>query len=235
MTEHETRGTRGARGEGNRDHANAYVARVIDRVPYDTRLRAQIEMEVRGHIAERVEHGESVEDAIRKLGDPVTLAESYLAAVPLVGGSFLARAAAKLLDLGIYLAAAVVPIVLLARFAFDRADRSLVPVLLVLCLVLVVPGFCLYIAIAERRFSQTIGKHVLGLRVVRESGGRISFGQALVRQLPVFFEMFWIDALFALFTDKSQRAFEMVSKTRVVKAEGENATASMPRLQNGLA
>ena len=31
----------------------------------------------RSHIAERVEHGQTVDDALRQLGDPVTLAESY--------------------------------------------------------------------------------------------------------------------------------------------------------------
>jgi uncharacterized RDD family membrane protein YckC len=50
------------------------------------------------------------------------------------------------------------------------------------------------------------------------SGARISVGQAIVRQLPMFLQVYWIDVLFALFTDKSQRAFEMLSKTRVVRA-----------------
>ena len=43
-------------------------------------------------------------------------------------------------------------------------------------------------------------------------------GQAIVRQLPMFLQVYWIDVMFALFTDKSQRAFEMLSKTRVVQA-----------------
>jgi uncharacterized RDD family membrane protein YckC len=53
--------------------------------------------------------------------------------------------------------------------------------------------------------------------VVQESGAQITFGQSLVRQLGAFLQVFWIDALFALFTDKRQRAFEMLSKTRVVR------------------
>ena len=73
------------------------------------------------------------------------------------------------------------------------------------------------------KLGQTLGKYLLGLRVVRESGARISIGQAVVRQLPLFFEIFWVDALFALFTDKSQRAFELLSKTRVVRVEETDA------------
>ena len=208
--------------------AERYVADVIARVPYEARLRDQIAMEVRGHIAERVEHGGSEAEAIRQLGDPVALAESYLAAIPLVSGSFLGRVGAKLIDLALF-AVIVIPIGIAAWMQFGRVEPAVLPALLLLaCIILVVPGFAVYTAIAEHQFSRTIGKHLMGLRVVRESGGRIGFGQALVRQLPMFFEVFLIDAMFALFTDRSQRAFEMASKTRVVKAFGGTSTASAP-------
>ena len=44
----------------------------------------------------------------------------------------------------------------------------------------------------------------------------IAEGQAIVRQFSMFLQVYWIDVMFALFTDKSQRAFELLSKTRVV-------------------
>jgi hypothetical protein len=44
-----------------------------------------------------------------------------------------------------------------------------------------------------------------------------AWGRRSCRQLPMFLQVFWIDALFALFTDRSQRAFELLSKTRVVR------------------
>lgn len=56
----------------------------------------------------------------------------------------------------------------------------------------------------------------MGLRVVRESGARISLIQSIVRQLPVLGQIYLIDILFALFTEKNQRAFELASKTRVI-------------------
>jgi uncharacterized RDD family membrane protein YckC len=77
-------------------------------------------------------------------------------------------------------------------------------------------GCTLYLIVAEYRFGETLGKHLLGLRVVRESGRRISLGQSVVRQLPMFLQVGWIDVLFALFTEHHQRAFELLSKTRVV-------------------
>jgi hypothetical protein len=39
-----------------------------------------------------------------------------------------------------------------------------------------------------------------------------------VRQLPMFFQFYWVDVMFALFTDRKQRAFELLSKTRVVRS-----------------
>jgi uncharacterized RDD family membrane protein YckC len=149
-----------------------------------------------------------VDDALRQLGDPVTLAESYLMAVPLLPASFWRRAAAKILDFLAFVGVCA-PIGWLLARSLPFAVGLIVVVLILL-------GGCLYPLIAEYAWGETLGKHLLGLRVVRESGGRISFGQAVVRQLPMVFQVFWVDVLFALFTEKHQRAFEMLSKTRVV-------------------
>ena len=78
-------------------------------------------------------------------------------------------------------------------------------------------GFVGYTIYAEY-FGRTIGKKLMGIRVVRESGTRISLGQGLLRQLPFFAQFFFIDALFVLFTEKGQRAFELITKTRAVVA-----------------
>jgi uncharacterized RDD family membrane protein YckC len=187
-----------------------YIDRVIAQLPQEATLRAQVAMELQSHIAERLEHGDSAEAALQQLGDPVVLAESYLAAVPLIPVSFGRRAAAKLLDVVVFVAVSA-PIVLLVSYRFQFVVG------------MVVAGFLLAISafyplLAEYRYGKTLGKHWLGLRVVRESGARISFGQSVVRQLPLALEIFWIDVLFALFTDKHQRAFELLSKTRVVVA-----------------
>ena len=104
------------------------------------------------------------------------------------------------------------------------ASRLVPPfIVFIVALALFAGGFCLCTAIAEYRFGTTIGKHLLGLRVVRESGAGIGFGQSVVRQLPAFLQVGWIDVLFALFTDRRQRAFELLSKTRVVRAAEEQS------------
>jgi uncharacterized RDD family membrane protein YckC len=73
--------------------------------------------------------------------------------------------------------------------------------------------------LSEYYAGKTAGKWLTGLRVVRESGARIGLGQAFVRQLSLVFQVFVFDCLFALFTEKRQRACELLSKTRVVRAE----------------
>jgi uncharacterized RDD family membrane protein YckC len=187
-----------------------YINRVVASMPPGTPLRRQIGMELQGLIADRVDRGEPVDDVLRQLGDPLTLAESYLSAVPLVAGSFQRRAAAKLIDFGLFVAL-LAPLVWLAW----RLENFWLFILLVPSGVV---AFAAYIVIAEYRTGQTLGKRLLGLRAVRESGARIGLGQSVVRQLPTALEVFWVDVLFALFTEKSQRAFELLSKTRVVRA-----------------
>jgi uncharacterized RDD family membrane protein YckC len=185
-----------------------YIARALDRLPPGSEIRSQVEMEIRSHLAERMEHGDSIDVALRQLGDPIVLAESYLSAVPLVPAPFWTRVWAKLIDFVLTIAV-IAPLVWLAM----TVDKAALLIMCVLGLVVALPG---YPILAEYRFGETVGKHLLGLRVVRESGARISFGQSIVRQLPAFFQVFWVDAMFALFTERHQRAFELLSKTRVV-------------------
>jgi uncharacterized RDD family membrane protein YckC len=197
--------------------ADDYINRVLDHLPTGTPLRAQIAMELRGHIAERLENGQQLTDVLRQLGDPMTLAESYLTAVPLVSASFLQRGLAKLVDVTVVVVTVLVglalPVFLLAR---EQQWPFLVGFGMLAVILAVTFGFGLYTIVAEYWLGFTVGKRVLGLRVVRESGAPIGLGQSLVRQLPMFLQIYWIDVLFALFTDKRQRAFELLSKSRVV-------------------
>jgi len=193
---------------------DAYINRVLAALPPGMPRREQIAMELRGSISERVASGQPLPQVLDQLGDPSTLAESYLSAVPLVAGDFWSRATARLIDFAI-------PVVLLAPVSaliWFATPPEFVPVLLFVYLVVGGSVIAIYPMVAEAKYGKTIGKHLRGLYVVRESGARISAGQAVVRNLPFLLEFFWIDALFALFTDKRQRAFEMLSKTRVVRA-----------------
>ncbi len=190
--------------------SDQYIHQVIDNLPNVDALRSHIAMELRSHIAERVERGQPVDEAIQQLGDPLTLAESYLAAVPLVSASFGDRAAAKVIDVLLFVVIGA-PLTWLVWRGTVGPLFAFVPGLLAF-------AFWFYTVFAEYLYGQTLGKYLLGLRVVRESGARITLGQSVVRQLPMLFQVALIDIFFALFTEKSQRAAELLSKTRVVEA-----------------
>jgi len=191
-----------------------YINTVLGMMPPTMPQRTQIATELRSHIAERLANGHTIDDVLKQLGDPETLADSYLSAEPLTSAAFGARVLAKLVDALVVLAvvsplAWMVTRLVPAGFGFPVA-----------ILVVLVGGsllFGVYTMMAEYRRGQTIGKRLEGIRVVSETGARISLGQAIVRQLPMFVQVYWIDVMFALFTEKSQRAFEILSKTRVVR------------------
>ena len=178
-------------------------------------VRDQIEAELRGHIADRMEPGGSVEEAIRQLGDPKVLAESYLAALPMRKPPHVRRGLAKIVDLVIVL---LLPCIVFVVWWTTARNAPSEPVWIGFAAAYFIAlGFsCWYPILTEYASGQTLGKRLFGLQVVTEKGARIGIGQAIVRQLPVFLQVFTIDALFALFTDRRQRAFEMLTKTRVV-------------------
>jgi uncharacterized RDD family membrane protein YckC len=202
--------------------SDEYIDRVLHHLPRATPMRSQIALELRGHIAERAANGQTLEEIVTQLGDPSRLADSYLSAVPLVSAPFMRRVAAKVLDILAICGAmllVVAPIIWVLWRAGYQGVVAFVPLFAILIGNFLFLG---YTVVAEWQWGQTLGKRLLGLRAVRESGARMSLGQAFVRHLPAFLQVFAIDALFALFTDKSQRAFELLSKTRVVLVPSEH-------------
>ena len=198
-----------------------YIESVLSNLPLATPQREQIALELRGHIAEGLGLGQPLDEILRRLGDPLKLAESYLQALPLKPAHLWSRVRAKLLDMLVVTVAmlllAAVPSALMFWQAESIAWHWVLPFV---PFVVIVGGsflFAGYTVLTEHLYGQTLGKHLTGLRVVRESGARISLGQSFVRQLPMVLQVFWIDALFALFTDKRQRSFELLSKTRTVR------------------
>ena len=205
-----------------------YVQAVLSHMPASMPRREQIGTELRSHIVERLERGVPLEEVLHQLGDPAVLANSYLAEVPLALPHHGRRILAKIVD-------TVVVVLGMAVIAASAAGSAALIndewIWLGLVQGIILGGILgsMYTVVAEWRYGQTIGKYLCDLRVVRESGGRISFGQSVVRQLPLFLQVGWIDAMFVLFTDRRQRAFELLSKTRVVGgdtvAEPHRATA----------
>jgi uncharacterized RDD family membrane protein YckC len=203
--------------------ADEYVKSVLEWMPRTMARRGQIGTELQGHIAERVAAGHPIAEVLRQLGDPVALAESYLAEVPQIPAPHGRRIGAKLADIVMFIGMMVlmIVIILLPAWWFGRGTEVMPFILVWTPVFVLIVGsilFGIYTVVAEWRAGQTLGKRLFGLRVVQESGAQIGLGQSIVRQLPAVLQVYLIDAMFVLFTDKRQRAFEMLSKTRVVVA-----------------
>lgn len=195
--------------------ADQYVSRVLAQMPETMARRSQIAIELRSHIADRLALGGTLENVLGGLGTPQDLAASYLSDLPLIAGSFGRRLAAKAIDL----AAVWIALGPMAYLAWRYASyRTFTLMAILLATLGVFFPLALYTAISEFRSGRTLGKHLLGLRVVRDTGTRLTLGRAIVRQIPVWMQLFLVDGVFALVTENQQRAFELLSQTRVVRA-----------------
>ncbi len=72
--------------------------------------------------------------------------------------------------------------------------------------------------------GRTIGKRLLGLKVVKEDGSPVDIGSALIRNIPALVSLGWIAYLVALFSmaasDRRQRLFDRLAGTVVVQEQG---------------
>lgn len=198
--------------------AVSYIDSVISCVPSESD-RNRIEQE----LLNRIDPSISIEQAIATYGHPREVAEFYLSSVPLVPAPFFRRVGAALIDIpSVILAALGVFYVGWKLFGSGNSIAAVAlgnPVAIALCFIALIMASPLYYIIAETWTSQTVGKALMGIRTVRESGAKITVGQAIIRQIPLFFSAIYsLDVLFALFTKKKQRLFELISKTRVVRA-----------------
>lgn len=195
---------------------DTYLEQVLAHLPRSTPQRQQIALELRGHIEERLATGQALADVLEQLGDPALLAASYLSGVPQAPAGLGPRVMAKVLDL-LGLLAVVGG---LAVFAWLSPNGGIRFAFICAAALVAAFGFAAYTIVAEWRTGQTFGKRRYGLLVVQENGAPITLGQSVVRQLSLMLQVFWIDAMFALFTDRRQRAFELLSRTRVVSIDG---------------
>ncbi|MFW6079607.1 MAG: RDD family protein [Gemmatimonadota bacterium] len=206
---------------------DAYVDEVLKHIPGCLPQRRRIEADLRSHLADRVDGGDTVEEAVARMGPAEEVAREFLSELELRPAPLGRRFAAFLIDigLGMLVAAPLVPLVVLLVLGEPmRLPPGAVALLFffgaalggaVLLLSLV------YYPVAEAIFGQTVGKRLLGLCVTLEDGGRIGWLDAIIRRIPWYVELFWLDAVFALFTERRQRAFDLVAGTIVVRCDDD--------------
>ncbi|MGH7565791.1 MAG: RDD family protein [Gemmatimonadota bacterium] len=205
-----------------------YVEDVTHRIAPGLPGRARLESDLRSHLRERVEAGEDEPAAVARMGGPQEVAAEFLEAADPPLASPGERLGAFLFDVGlgaVALAAigALAAWVLAPRVAVGPEGLPVsVEVGLAAAAILLFVSGILYFPVFETLFGQTAGKRLFGTVVAKDSGERVGLGPAIVRRLPLLFDIWPFDAGFLLFTARRQRAFDLAAKTIVFRAEGRS-------------
>lgn len=203
--------------------AERYLHDVLSHVPAAfPEHRARIAADLRSHLAECVEAGESEAGAVRRMGPAEQTAATFLEGAPLPLASLADRIGAYVVDNALFL----VPVLgALAAISYrdpgriaalndpsTPADRAIVGTIVIVSVAYAIA----YFPLLEARYGQTLGKRLFGIAVVKTAGTAVRLPGALIRRIPRLFNISLLDALFAAFTARRQRAFDIVAGTIVV-------------------
>ncbi len=204
-----------------------YVNEVLHYVSVRPEERQRIEADLRAHLAEAVGAGEPLQTVLGRMGSPQEVAAAFMSEERLAYAGFWIRLAAFAIDAVVM----AVPVLVFGGAAVglsnlvprqpaaigDYAFGAVIILVLIACLLVAFSTFLLYFPILEGRFGQTLGKRLLGLRVLKENGLPIGYREAFLRRVSFYFDFFPFDALFIPFTAKHQRAFDIIARTVVVR------------------
>jgi uncharacterized RDD family membrane protein YckC len=189
----------------------------------------RLKNDLRSHFVEGEAAGREPRDIILSLGTPEEVAAAFNAEREFRYASFWERLFAFFGDCGILLII-ILPVLALGLLGgvvgSEPNQLSLFWIFVCFLFFIALVGVGIfYFPLFESHYGKTPGKHLMRIRVRRENGALISLGQAFVRRLSFYFDMLWIDALFIPFTDKHQRALDIVAKTVVAREPGKRAGA----------
>lgn len=202
-----------------------YVQKVLRDIPVSGKDRQRLEDDLRAHLKEALKK-DDLPTVLAKMGKPQEVAEEFMRGVELRYAGFWKRLFGFIIDMAFCLLVSLLSFVigLVLNNAVPQHPEGLdyvigaILIFLILALALTIVGtFLLYFPILEGRYGRTLGKRLLGLRVVRENGTSIGFKEAFLRRLPFYFEFIAIDALFIPFTAKKQRGFDLIAETLVIE------------------
>ena len=205
--------------------AEEYIRTVLKHIPPPLPERDRIAMELRSHLEERIAGGAPVDDAVARMGPAEEVAREYLAQVEFTDASVLERTGAFVLDLALgvmVLSPGWIGLWFLITRMRDVENLLAIPVFPIafffsVVVLAVAVLSVIYFPVMEAIYGHTLGKRLVGIYVTQEKGEAVGWVPAILRRLPFLLEIFWIDAIFALFTKRNQRAFDLVARTVVVR------------------
>ena len=207
------------------EEVEIYIQKVLRHIPVSGKDRQRLEDDLGAHLREALKQ-DDLPTVLARMGKPQEVAEEFMRGVKLRYAGFWKRLFAFIIDM------AFCVLVFLLSFVIGLVLNNAVPqhpeglddvigailIFLVLALALTVVGtFLLYFPMLEGRYGRTLGKRLLGLRVIRENGTSIGFKEAFLRRLPFYFDFIVIDVLFIPFTAKKQRGFDLIAQTLVIE------------------
>ena len=203
-----------------------YIEEVMRNVFATPEDRQRLETDLRSHFSEAEAEGRDPREIIDGLGTPEEVAAAFNAEREFRYAGFWQRLVAFFGDIGVltFLAIPVLGVGMFLGVLGENPGQAAIAWIVFCVLVILALGgvFIFYFPLLESHYGKTLGKHLMGIRVLRENGAPIGLGQAFVRRLSLFFEMLWIDALFIPFTEKKQRALDIIAKTVVAREPGKD-------------
>ena len=223
-----------------------YLDEIIKYINADEKERAEMANELRSNLYESAESAAKARGSTVVMPEDVKTARSVMVSPKETSESLMISYAAKLRKAGFWsrLAAYIIDnvvicmtIIILAipmliiclplGFTMNSAPGSnpnpfmLATFLSVLCItaILAMAIYFGYYLFLEGRFGYTVGKYLLGLRVLKTDGTKISYRESLLRNISKYIKnLIIIDTLIMLifFNQEKQRGFDKVANTMVV-------------------
>lgn len=223
------------------DKIEQYISEVMKNVFTSEDRKSQFESDLRSHIQEKIGSGESVPEVLSEMGTTAEVARGFMEQFEVRLATVWERLVAFILDLGfccaigsiLFLPLFILPKVLLSTILPGISElgvsipcgnidtlESLMHFSLLSVFGIAAGAIMLfYFPVMEHVYGWTIGKRLFRMRVIREEIRKISLGDAFIRRLSFYFDIIALDAIFAVFTKKRQRAFDMIAKTVVIKED----------------
>jgi uncharacterized RDD family membrane protein YckC len=217
-----------------------YLSDVAKNITAHPERKDQFLLDLRAHFDEGKAAGDTDIAVINRLGKPEDVASEFMMNMPLTFAGFWERLLAFFIDMTLCVYVMIFGFGLLIGVPFLMINRSrsialmdalhdvatlhmlgsLSPIYIPLGILLIIGTmalFLLYFPILEAQFGRTLGKRLMGLKVLKEKRTAIGMKEAFIRRISYYADILPVDALFIPFTEKKQRAFDIVAQTIVVR------------------
>jgi len=207
-----------------------YIKKINKLLPYPKSVKKSILESLEQDIVEAMEDTNNP-DPTEVFGDPYTVAKnlSHSKGLGISPVGFGIRTVAYFIDFFLSLIVCIILIILTVFLIGPHVVYETNPIVFIAEFLLLILGlisgifvFFGYPILLEGLFSTTIGKKLFGLIVIDVSGIRISWKQAIIRNLPkTQAEFLFFDVLIGKYIQKTtnQRALDQVAETLVVRVK----------------